>query len=104
MHEFESYHSINLKVGGKMYKLYIADNDEKRGKGLRDVDHLPDNEGMIFLYDKPSKNAFTMRNTSIPLTIIFLDEKGKNIHQEKCRPFQNKLIKASKPYKYVIEI
>jgi len=104
MHEFDEYHKINLDIGGKMYNLWVADSEKKRNKGLSTVDHLPDNCGMIFLYDKPTQNKFSMRGTSIPLTLIFLDEKGKTVHQEKGRPFQDKLIKASKPYKYVIEI
>jgi len=89
-----------------MYNLWVADSDKKKQKGLSTIDHLPDNHGMIFLYDKiqPSKRKFSMRNTAIPLTIVFLDEKGKTVHQEKCRPFQDKLIQSSKPYKYVIEI
>ena len=104
MHEFQDYHKINLNIGGKMYNLWVADTEKRRAKGLSTIDHLPDNNGMIFLYDKPTKNKFSMRNTSIPLTILFLDSKGKTVHQEKCSPFQPKLIKSSKPYKYVIEI
>ena len=104
MHEFDDYHKIRLNIGGRMYSLWVADTDKKRNKGLSTIDHLPDNQGMIFLYDKPTRNKFSMRNTAIPLTIVFLDEKGKTVHQEKCKPFQEKLVKSSKPYKYVIEI
>ena len=104
MHEFNDYHKINLNIGGKMYNLWVADTEKKRRTGLSTIDNLPDNSGMIFLYDKPTKNNFSMRETSIPLTLIFLDEKGKTVHQEKCKPFHKNLIKSSKPYKYVIEI
>ena len=104
MHEFDDYHKISLNIGGKMYNLWVADTEQKKRKGLSTIDHLPDNAGMIFLYDKPTRNKFSMRETSVPLTLIFLDEKGKTVHQEKCNPFHEKLIKSSKPYKYVIEI
>jgi uncharacterized membrane protein (UPF0127 family) len=104
MHEFKDYHIISLNIGGKMYKLWVADSEDKQKKGLSKIDNLPDNSGMIFIYQKPTTHKFSMRNTGIPLTLLFLDEKGKTIHQEKCSPHQDKLVKPDKPYRYVIEI
>ena len=77
MHEFKDYDIVNAKINGKSYKLYVADNTKKMSKGLSEIDALPEKTGMIFIYDKPVTNNFTMKNTKIPLNIIFL-EKNKS--------------------------
>jgi len=104
MHEFTDYHIISLNIGGKVYRLWVADSEEKQRTGLSKIDNLPDSTGMIFIYQKPTRHKFSMRDTSIPLTLLFLDEKGKTVYQEKCRAHQGKLVNPDKMYKYVIEI
>ena len=104
MHEFKNYRFIKIPIAGKKYKLFVADTVKKKKIGLSKIKKLPKNHGMIFLYDKPTKNAFTMRNTSIPLKIIFLDKNFKIVDSYDCRPHQKKLIKPMNNYTYVIEI
>lgn len=53
----------------------IADTPEKTEKGLMFVKHLPQDEGMLFVFDQTQEQYFWMKNTLIDLDIIFLDEK-----------------------------
>jgi uncharacterized membrane protein (UPF0127 family) len=101
---FKNYKKISIPINGIYYKLVVADTAAKKQKGLSQVLNLPKCTGMIFTYNTPVNNAFTMQNTKVPLTIIFLDSEFKIVEHFKCNPFQNKKIKPVKSYSYVIEI
>ena len=101
---FKNYKKISIPINGTYYKLVVADTATKKQKGLSQVLDLPKGMGMIFTYNSPVNNAFTMQNTKVPLTIIFLDSEFKIVEHFKCDPFQNKKIKPVKSYSYVIEI
>ena len=57
--------------------LWLADDDERRRRGLMFVDDLGGADGMAFVYDRPRTTAFTMRNTVLPLTIVFHGPDGR---------------------------
>jgi uncharacterized protein len=101
---FKRYKTSFINIRGKKYKLWIADTPEKRKRGLSAVKDLPKGWGMFFWFDQDVDVGFTMKNTSIPLTIIFLDKDYKVISSFKCKPRQKRSIKPDRKYRYVIEI
>jgi uncharacterized protein len=100
----QGYNKINAKINGKVYSLWVADNDEKRKRGLSGLSFLPENHGMIFIYDTPTRAAFTMRNVYFPLTMLFLDKDFRIAHQEFCQPGQKEKVIPENDFLYVIEI
>lgn len=71
---FASPYAVLSGQKGKLYKinLILADTPRKRNVGLMFQKHLPEDSGMIFIFDKPIKTDFWMKNTLIPLDMIVI--------------------------------
>src|SRR3989344_3320694 len=66
----------------------VADNDEERMQGLMFRESLGNNAGMLFIFDNKAKYAFWMKDTLIPLDVIFIDENFEIvdiIYAEPCK-------------------
>jgi len=63
-----------IKVGNKDYKVYLAVTDEEHDEGLKNVSELSEDEGMIFIFEEVDEVSFWMKDTKIPLDIIFINE------------------------------
>jgi hypothetical protein len=67
--------SVNIILpNGKIIKAEIADTDEKRAKGLMFRKSLTYSAGMLFIFDTEDFHSFWMKNTLIPLDILWLDK------------------------------
>jgi hypothetical protein len=64
---------------------------------------LDDNEGMLFVYDEPQEVSFWMKNTSIPLDIIFINEDEEVISVKQGTPMSEEFIVESE-VQYVLEV
>lgn len=71
---------------GAIIQAEIADTTEKRAKGLMYRDSLANNRGMLFTFAEPQLWTFWMKNTRIPLDIIWMDGKKRIVHIERNVP------------------
>jgi uncharacterized protein len=58
------------------FKVWIADNEESRERGLMFIKSLPADQGMLFLFEEPRYAAFWMKNTYLSLDLVFIGPDG----------------------------
>jgi uncharacterized protein len=68
-----SRRSPEVKIGGETFKVEIADSDEEKQIGLSEKTTLKDNEGMLFIFDKPDTYSFWMKEMDFPIDIVYLN-------------------------------
>ncbi|MDO8983812.1 DUF192 domain-containing protein [Cypionkella sp.] len=62
--------------GVQRFSVEIADSEAERSKGLMFRDHMPASAGMLFIYDQPKHAYFWMKDTLLPLDMVFADATG----------------------------
>ena len=80
---FPNYKKTIISINGINVTMAIASTDEQRIRGLSGIEKMNENEGMLFLFDKPSKQGFWMNKMNFPIDIIWLDSNNKVVHIEK---------------------
>lgn len=91
--------------GQAQFMVEVADDPSERAQGLMHRTTLPPSSGMLFVYDKPDEVSFWMRNTLIPLDMIFVDDEGvvQHIHHEAV-PLSEESIFGGDSIQYVLEV
>lgn len=97
--------TINIKINNKEYKLIYCLTEEEKEKGLQNVESMENNEGAFFDYreDPQDEVSFWMKDTDIPLDIIFVGEDDRVISCKEGVPDSEDLITEYNVY-YVIEL
>ena len=87
------------------FDIEIADDDYQRQTGLMHRESMNDNQAMLFVFDDVDYRSFYMKNTYIPLDIIYLDAEGKLTSvQYNAKPMDDTSLPSSAPSKYVLEV
>ena len=75
-----------VEIGGQRYTVEIADDDAERARGLMFRDRMEDDHGMLFIHEREEPQAYWMKNTRIPLDILYFDDGLKLVAQQRDVP------------------
>lgn len=95
---------IILIIKGAKLNVEIADSPEERALGLMYRQTLAQDQGMLFIFEQAGIYPFYMKNTKIPLSIAFIDQKGVIIDIQQMAPFDEQTQHyPNKPFLYALE-
>ncbi len=86
-----------LTVGSHTLNVEIADTPETMERGLMFRKTLGENEGMLFVFPEPKQAVFWMRNTRIPLSVAYLDAKGRILEIHDMFPYDETAVPSRSP-------
>jgi uncharacterized protein len=92
------------QAGEKSFSIEIADDDLEREMGLMFRQSMDDRHGMLFVFPQTRPVGFWMKNTPMPLDLVFIDEAGKVDAIRRGEPFSQDLIAPNGPVRFVLEL
>lgn len=100
---------VVLEGSGKTTTITVdvADSPDERGEGLMGREELPEDSGMVFLFQEAVSSPFVMRDTLIPLSIAFADAEGRIVtilDMEPCREEPCPTYASDAPFTAALEV
>lgn len=96
---------IATSTGRHAFQVEIADNDASRERGLMDRRYMAADHGMLFEFDRDAPQSFWMKNTYIPLDMIFIAPSGAVTRiVANAEPLSERVIPSGGPCAAVLEL
>ena len=96
---------IATRIAQHRFTVEVARTPAEMERGLMFRDRLAPDHGMLFLYDEDRQVSFWMKNTLIPLDLIFADASGRIVQiAERAVPLSTALISSAGPVRAVLEV
>jgi hypothetical protein len=97
---------VETAAGGRhAVSVELARTDAERARGLMHRASLPDDRGMLFLFDETAEHTFWMKDTPLPLDMIFIDEEGRVVGVvERAAPRTTTPRTVGVPSRFVLEV
>jgi uncharacterized membrane protein (UPF0127 family) len=94
------------EITAGMYRIdaQVAQTQQERQIGLMHRKEMPQQEGMLFVFEEPATQCFWMRNTLLPLTAAFVADDGTIVNLADMKPQTDDSHCSSKPVRYVLEM
>lgn len=97
--------TVQTDRGPHRFDVWIADTPERQRQGLMYVRDLPATQGMLFVNDPPRVSSFWMKNTFIPLDILFFDAQGRLLAVfANTTPLSLEPIGPNRPVRWILEL
>lgn len=89
------------------FNISVAKDEQSKDRGLMFVHQLGNQQGMLFVYNQPAYLTFWMKNTLIPLDILFINSEKKIVDIQTMAPCEKEpclIYTSSQPAQYALEI
>jgi len=96
--------TVQMQIGNKNFTLEAAVTDQEHEVGLMFRDSMPADHGMIFVFDRAEVQNFWMKNTRLPLDIIYVGSDGTIVAIRQMQPFDLRSTSSDRPAQYAIEL
>ena len=95
-----------LELSAGMYRIEaeVAATPETRQTGMMLRTSMPSHRGMLFVFPEIAQHCMWMRNTLVPLSVAFLDDKGRVLNVEDMQPKTEENHCSAKPARYALEM
>jgi uncharacterized protein len=96
----------DIKIGNAAFSLECSISAEERTKGLSGRKNLPEDTGLLFVFERPGLHRFWMKDMNFPIDILWLDENKRIVHIEKDVPPESypEYFVPTADSKYVLEL
>jgi uncharacterized membrane protein (UPF0127 family) len=95
---------IKISAGMHLIDTQIANTDDQRATGLMFRKDMPQSEGMLFIFDRPSQQCFWMKNTLLPLSAAFVADDGTIVNLVDMKPQTTDSHCSNQPVRFVLEM
>ncbi len=93
-----------ITAGMYLIDTQVAATPQQRSTGLMFRQQMPQGEGMLFVFDRPSEQCFWMKNTVLPLTAAFVADDGTIVNLADMKPQTTDSHCSKEPVRYVLEM
>jgi uncharacterized membrane protein (UPF0127 family) len=95
---------VTMRIGSLSFQLEVARRESELSRGLMFRQSMAADRGMIFVFDGEEERGFYMKNTYIPLDILFLDARGRVVSIHQMQPRDLATTPSLYPAQYAIEL
>lgn len=95
---------VRLQAGMHLIDAQVATTEQERETGLMFRREMPQQEGMLFVFEQPARQCFWMKNTVLPLSVAFVADDGTivNVDEMKAQTLDSHC--SVQPVRYVLEM
>jgi len=95
---------LELTAGIHRIEAEVAASEAARRQGLMQRRALPEQRGMLFVFERAARHCMWMKNTHLPLSVAFLDAQGRILNIEEMQPRTEDNHCAAQPARYALEM
>jgi len=96
--------AIDMTVGGKNYSVSIANTQESLQNGLMYELSMKKDKGILLVFENAERHGIWMKNTHIPLDVIWMTESGTIVDVKRLKPHDETVVYPHSPARYVLEL
>jgi uncharacterized membrane protein (UPF0127 family) len=95
---------VRLSAGMHQIDAQVAQTPQQRATGLMWRKEMPQHEGMLFVFDRPTVQCFWMQNTLMPLSAAFIQDDGTIVNIADMKPLALDSHCSERPVRFVLEM